>query len=319
MKKLKPTYYKQILLIAIAFLLVHANGFSQASRKTAEQIGAYISAAKADVEKPDISKLLNNAKKHDDVLLAVQVFYTDTLYSGAIEAYKITYQVARKSRVLETRQKGVEAISLGIKNNNRAVAGWCARHLSVFAREDFSANAKNTIANNLQTGTPKLDELVMVAGYLNLSESAQKIEALASISRKSTEKWAVWLALARMGNEKYIRNVAETVRKQTLNDDVVYELIPGLVYTRQKAAIDVAIEILYNDKKECYSSSPDNPVKMECGYRVMEYIAPVIKDFPYGVKTSGDIDTDSYEMALTEVRKWFLEKGDTYEILDNGY
>ncbi len=319
MKRIDLKYYKLHPLIIIALLLMPTIGYTQGSRKTTEQIEAYISAAKANKDKPDISKLLDNNKKHDDVLSAVKRHYSDTVYDGAITAYKITYDVARKSNVANTRQNAVEAICSGIQNSNRSVVAWCIRHLSVFYRTDFNNNAKSIIANNLQIGTPKLDELVLVAGYLNLSESASKIESLANLTKKTSEKWAVWLALARMGNDKYINNVAETARMQTLNDDVVYEIVPGLIYTRKKPAIDVAIEILFNDQKKCYSSSPDNPVKIFCGYRVMEYLAPVIKDFPYGVKTSGDIDTDNYEKALTEVQKWFLEKGDSYEVLDNAF
>jgi hypothetical protein len=51
----------------------------------------------------------------------------------------------------------------------------------------------------------------------------------------------------------------------------------------------------------------------------MEYLAPVISDFPFEVRTSGDIDTDNYEKALITAREWFLKKGNSYAIIDNSY
>jgi hypothetical protein len=122
-----------------------------------------------------------------------------------------------------------------------------------------------------------------------------------------------------MGNEKYLTKIIRAVQHQGINDQVVYELVPDLIYTRKNPAFDVALEILFETEKRCMSSSPDNPRKIQCGYRVMEYLAPVIMDFPYQVKSSGDLDTDDYSQALTVVRKWFLEKGNTYKIIDNRF
>jgi len=67
------------------------------------------------------------------------------------------------------------------------------------------------------------------------------------------------------------------------------------------------------------STDQNNPVKIQCGYRIMEQLAPIIKDFPYGIKTSGDIDTANYREALTNTRKWFSEKKGDYEIIDESF
>lgn len=307
------------LSILIAFVLNVLAVHAQANRKTAALVSQYIESVKANTAKPDISKLLNNPKKHNDVILSAQAYYNDTLLTGAIAAYSLSYKVALKSTAPATRQLTVDHICAAINHSNKSVARWAVNHLYVFNRDDFSASSKQIIGNGLQQGTPELGELIKISGYLNLSEQSAKIETLSGTLKNTGDKWACWLALARMGDAKYTARVSETVRRQGANDDVVYELVPDLVYTRQKEAISVALEILFEDKKKCVSSMPDNARPMQCGYRVMEYLAPVINNFPYQTKTSGDIDTNNYEEALTEVRKWFLEKGDNYEIIDNSY
>lgn len=315
MKNFK-TYTLCILILSILNVLAIN---AQPNRKTASLVSQYVEAAKNNTEKPDLAKLFNSPKKHVDIILSAQMHYNDTTLKGVVAAYSLSYRVALKSSVSSTRQLAVDHISEGINHNHRSVAAWCVGHLSVFNRTDFSPQAQQNISANLQQGTPKLGELIKVAGYLNLSDQQAQLESLAASLKKVGDKWACWLALSRMDNNIYTSRVCETVRRQGVNDDVVYELVPDLVYTRQKEAFDVALAILFDDKKKCISSTPDSPRPIQCGYRVMEYLAPIIQDFPYAVKTSGDLDTQNYEEALTEIRKWFLEQGDSYEILDNTF
>jgi hypothetical protein len=46
----------------------------------------------------------------------------------------------------------------------------------------------------------------------------------------------------------------------------------------------------------------------------MEYLAPVIENYPLKIRGSGDIDTKDYKEALNTVRKWFKKKNGNYEI-----
>ncbi len=313
MKSLKSITFFGVLLFTIS----GAN--AQSARKINTQIAEYMESVRNKTEHPGVSDLFQNQKNHEAIYNSLTVFIGDSTYEVRQAAYRLTYEVAFKSQTLALRQLAVERITKGTQDNNRSIAGWSARHLSVFNREDFTLNAKANISTSINTGAPRLSELIKVAGYLNITEAENTIRTIAQTSRKTSDKLASYLALARMGNQDYANRITNLVRKQELNDDVVYELIPGLVYTRQKTCIDFVIEVLYNDEKKCISSDPDNPVKIQCGYRVMEYLAPVIKDFPYGVKTSGDIDAEDYPEALERLREWFLSEGKNYEIIDDKF
>jgi hypothetical protein len=50
---------------------------------------------------------------------------------------------------------------------------------------------------------------------------------------------------------------------------------------------------------------------MICGYRMMEFLAPIIIDFPYGVTASGDLNTGDYESALLITRDWLKNNQNT--------
>jgi hypothetical protein len=77
------------------------------------------------------------------------------------------------------------------------------------------------------------------------------------------------------------------------------------------------VTVLNSDEKLCSSSNPGSDVSILCGYRVMEYLAPVVKGYPLKQLPSGDIDTNDYHKALLSARSWFAKK--KYEILKDTF
>ncbi len=313
MKTAKPLF--GVLLV----FFFSTQAFSQSSRSINNQVDELMSAVRADQPYPDVSGMYSNEKSLNTLFEAVNRYATDTLYSIRLESYKIFYSIALKSTEPGLRKKSLQQFTQALDDKNGTISGYCARQLSVFDRDIFTEQAKNNIAQGIQNEIPRIAELIKMAGYLNITGALGRIREEAVFAKKTEVRWAAYLALARMGDTDYTNRVVNAVRKQGINDDVMYELVPDLIYTRQKPCIDYAVEILFDEKKNCHSPNPDNPVKMQCGYRVMEYLAPVIADFPYKVRTSGDLDTDNYGKALTTTREWFLKMGSDYTILDNSY
>jgi hypothetical protein len=300
-------------------LVLHIQVFAQSARAIKSQIDELMSAIRTEQVKPDISELFVLERKLPVVIEAASGYLSDTTYKIRLEAYKITYTVALKSTDSELKSKTLEQFTSALQDQNFSISGYCARQLNVFDRDAFSSQARNNIISAIGNGIPGIAELIKMAGYLDLKNIENQVREFALSAKRIEVRWAAYLALARMGDENYANRVVNAVRKQGINDNVVYELVPDLIYTRQKSCVDLAIEILFDEKKNCRSSDPDNPKRMECGYRVMEYLAPVISDFPFEVRTSGDIDTDNYEKALITAREWFLKKGNSYAIIDNSY
>jgi len=183
--------------------------------------------------------------------------------------------------------------------------------------EQFEATKLNMI-ETLQTSEARdLNEnLILSIGYLQLKETIETLQNLAN--ERATPRnirWASYMALARMGDERALMFMISQVQRNGMNDDVVAELLPNLIYTQQRPAFDLIIEALYDDTPRCTSSNPDNDVEILCGYRIMEMLAPVIKDFPLEVEASGDIKTNDYKEALQTLRRWFNLHRTNYVIL----
>jgi len=158
--------------------------------------------------------------------------------------------------------------------------------------------------------------LILSAGYLQLAETMDALWEIGNDrAAQRNIRVAAFKALARMGDEDALWFLISQVERIGMNDDVVAILLPDLIFTQQRPAFDLIIDALFDDTPRCRSSNPNNEVSILCGFRIMEMLAPLIKDFPLEVHASGDIKTDNYEEALQILRRWFERHRTDYVIL----
>jgi hypothetical protein len=115
-----------------------------------------------------------------------------------------------------------------------------------------------------------------------------------------------------------MQNILDRVKKLPVNDNVVYEIFPDLIYARQMEAISYLTRVLFSDENNCESADAENATKIPCAYRVMEQLAPVSEGYPLELGESGDVKTKDYTAALKKVREWFRKQKD-YKIIRDTY
>lgn len=220
----------------------------------------------------------------------------------------------------KTRQAVVAMLVDINKDTDAGIAGYAARSLTAFSAKDFSNTAKSKIKDRIQEHGHAYDQIILVSGLAQMNEMIPLYKAKLVHDTLLTKKdrWALHLAMARLGEPTEVKYIVNQFKKFQVNDDVIYTIVPDMIYTRQKPVFDELIEVLHSNYKDCHSSNPDNPASMVCGYRIMEYLAPVVEDFPYETYASGDIKTDDYEKALADVRQWFKDNPE-FNIIKDRY
>ena len=221
---------------------------------------------------------------------------------------------------------------IGLKSTNTAVrkksTNLIARHwskegmsvytaLKQFAKKDFDKDTKDSLTHFLKKPYPMRSELIRIIGFIGDNDDVENIRLFSTKENPSSVRWSSLLAMSRLGDTEAINSVLQRARKLKVNDELVRQLLPDLVYTRHKQAMDYLIEILKSDKPDCESADNDNPTPILCGYRVMEQLAPAIKDYPLELDASGDIKTKDYKKSLESVRNWFLQNKGNYSINDS--
>jgi hypothetical protein len=121
-----------------------------------------------------------------------------------------------------------------------------------------------------------------------------------------------------MGDTNATAEILNRVKRIPVNDEVVYEVFPDLIYTRQTDALDYIVKALHSDAKNCIAADAEKDIPILCGYRIMEQLAPVIEGYPLHLDEFGDVQTLDYPAALNTVREWFL-KHKSYTIRHDKY
>jgi hypothetical protein len=260
-----------------------------------------------------------SALKNTDVLLnSVQPFLKDSATVVRSKAYDLVYLVSSPSKISAVRTLAVDILVRACKDNDFGNASLTVDYLKSFLPQDFTDVAKDSIRNMIKSENPHCQQLIKLAGFLHLIDLTEEIRPYMQPGNSTKLRWAAILTLARMGEPSAVKEMIKRVSKLPVNDDVVYQLFPDLIYTRQREALDYIVNAMKSDEKNCRSADAEAETFAICGYRIMEQLAPIIEGIPITLDPSGDVKTSDYREALGAVRKWFLAHKN-YKILTDRF
>ncbi len=247
-------------------------------------------------------------------------YLTDSLTIVQYHASFLLARVGHEKVDSNDRRKVVEHLLQVVRKQDASVQGLIARELALYHRDDFSTASKDSLRSILSQRRSHYSLWVKLIGYVGLTDQSNIIRSqLQQAPMSRSEKWAAQLALCRLGDVASLEKVLRRVKQLPVQDDVVYDVFPDLIYTRQREAINYLIEALYTDEKNCESSDAEKSQKQTCAYRLLELVAPVLRDFPLSVDASGDLAINDYEAGLMLAREWFKKRNGRYEIIDQTY
>jgi hypothetical protein len=246
-------------------------------------------------------------------------YLKDSSANVRAKAYLIVQRAAHGVNETSIRQNAVTKLIQACKDNDSGNVGLALGYLEGFNKKDYTKASQDTLVKLFKRRIPHYDKLIRLIGFLEIKAVQEDLQTL---SQQTTaikkERWSAMLALARMGDVVAIQNMMTRVKKLPVNDDVVYEIFPDLVYSRSKDAFNYLVQLLNNDDKNCEPAGADSEGKIPCAYRIMEMLAPAIEGYPLKVDDSGDIMTKDYVAALKISRNWFTAHPD-YSISKSKY
>ncbi|WP_320020379.1 hypothetical protein [Labilibaculum manganireducens] len=235
----------------------------------------------------------------------------------------LVYQILKKSIIKETdlkaKQKGVSVLcSSGLSDADAGNVYAVINYLEEFDMEWFDIRSRNFITSIVVQHPPHFSDLIKLVGKVELIQLIPYLElGLQDKKMNSSDIWSINLVLARWGDETKAKYCVESVRRLGLSDEVVFRLIPDLIYINNKIIYDYLFEEIQKKDLNCLSTDPDNEVQINCAYRLIEFISPHIIDFPVGLSPTGELNVNSYEAALESVRTWIESNKNSYQLINN--
>ncbi len=285
---------------------------------TSAQVTEYLDNIRANGETTATPEYLWTQTRVAELTKQLQPYAADTIADVSDEAYYIVFMAGSKSDKTEDRQTAVSFLAEGLNNSSTRVVSNNINRLQHFTQADIDSKSKQLIEERLDKwNSMYYMRVAKMAAQLGVGRNQIRDRQMLEKGADVETKWALHLALARLGEQPDIDFVTRRASSIPYDyaEDLIRTIIPELIYTRQKQAIDVCVKILQDDGCKCASGNPDVDAKILCGYRIMELLAPIIKDYPYKPSISGMIEADNYEEALHVVREW-LSDNKEYEIIE---
>lgn len=264
---------------------------------------------------PPLSISTLNIDSPQAVLSHLQVYLNDSLPTVRAAAADIVYFVSINASDPSDRMLGVYLLLQTYREDDAALNATRLTYLQAYTQEDFSSFARNAVRDLVRREPAYFDRIMRLAGFLQLRDLIPDIRPWTQPGNPSAIRWSALISMARLADSTAIAVVLKRATSLPLNDDVVYKLFPDLIYTRSPQLIAYVVEALHQNQPNCLAADPEREVPIDCGYRIMEQLAPVIKDFPIESDESGDLKTDNYPEALESTRLWF-RANPGYTILD---
>lgn len=217
--------------------------------------------------------------------------------------------ISSKAKVLELLVRaGLNDPDMG----NRSAA---VKLLYMFPPESFNNSIRNTISGYIVSRQEPFIDLVRLGGFGMIFQiEGPLVNLVREGSLSGKELWSIHLALGRLGNVGSIQQCMQMIRGAGMNDIAVHSLVPDIIYLNQKEGVDYLLMKILDDDKFCSSPNPEVELSINCAYRLMEAVAPVIVDFPIELDASGDLLVDDYDEALRQVREWIQANYQSYQI-----
>lgn len=308
------TMIKRFFILVLSLLCSGAHAVAQKNDKLLE---VYFSEVRAN-KFPVIPKQLTIAENARHTLDQITPYLHDTVLNVRAKAYTIVNLAGNNSRQNDVRADAVLKLIAGAIDQNAGNAGLALDYLSNFLSTDFNAVAKDSLGSLFTHRPYHFAKIIRLTGFAGLTNLINQIRPLTQPGNPQQVRWSAILALARMGDPSAIANMMTRVKKLPVSDDVVYQIFPDLIYTKNREAFNYMIEVMASDEKNCLSADAENEQPIPCGYRIMELLAAAIKNYPLALDKSGDIKSDDYLRSLAAVRYWFSQNSN-YEIIVERY
>ena len=278
-----------------------------------EQLHEYLSRYRENRYIPVPQEIFEDNNSQIGLLEALNEYTSDTVPDIRLKVYNLADRIGEHSDDQQVRNFAVNILTHGLRDPDVGIVGVVSGKLLSYKIADFSEQSRIQIASLVNSSIPYLGNILKLAGHLDLDVTDQLRVLVGDTQLSNQYRFQAQLALARTGDEQSINHITNRLNSIEINDRFIYSMVPQLVYTRQKPIIDFLIEVIQSDELNCYSANPNSDGKILCGYRVMEYLAPVIVDFPIPLDEFGEPDIKDYRAALEEVREWF-DMNPAYEI-----
>lgn len=302
---------KKILLGCVVVLVGHT-AFTQPALKSA------VDKYRTQQDAVSLETLRNHANPKE-VAAAIYATTLDTLLTEHQSTVQLIKVLSRKVTDPACRESYVHSLVEILWRSPAATGASALQAMQQFERKSFSQHAKDDLMTYISQRKENRGDAILLLGFIGNSNDIAFLKGLAhyaTVSKK--DKYKVRLALVRLNDMASIQEYVAELQQKKINDALISNVLPDLIYTHHPAVYKMLLAELNNEVPACLSANNDSAEEILCAYRILEQLAPQLRDFPVTVDRSGELNGD-YVQALQTARAWYAQHTDSFSINADHY
>jgi HEAT repeat protein len=302
--------HKHTTLFLICILCACLNGQCQPVK---DALALYFSEYRANRLNTQSLAQIDKIADKTSILAYFTPYQTDSLASVRAEAYRLIGNLSsQEASKKQNSQKYIAALLQGLTDNSPQVRSAAARHLALFRPTYFEKGNVSRILEATRKATER-GVLFKLLGYVGSAPVLDSLRGYEVLEMSKEERWALKLALSRLGDSASIAQVSTVFDNATGSSTDLIRLLPDFSYTKSRQVIGKMLKLAVDDKLRCRPQNPSSEDQIPCSYYIIPYLCYSIANFPVEVDSFGEL-VDDYSEAMKKIADWEKTKGETYLI-----
>ena len=250
-------------------------------------------------------------------IVAAGNYYSDSLPDIRCQAYRYASKAALRCESDSVKMMVVEDLLRSCNDSVSIVVQNAWQELMCFNRKYYSDRAKLMLEQVVEKETFFAEKFFLIGGYVGSGNMPSTLKNKRTVCAKE-QKWYIDLALCRLNDKSAVEMTLSRLSKIKPSLDFIDDILPDLLYTRQRAIYDWIINEAMTDECQCVSRSPISERPIPCSHYIMYEIADYIDGFPISRDEDGEKDDDFSRSEIKKMRTW-LKVNPNYKIIDADY
>lgn len=294
----------RILLIFGILLMSSGSLFSQTKPAKPAIESTVFQLLQSDLKNTELLTSVLTEVNQAEVGRSIGKYFADSTQKNRVIGFQLIKQLEKKHKGLPERAAQVDALFTALEKlpleESKPVFG----QLIKYSEDCFKESQISLIRDYLALPKVERKEAMLLLGFLGEHSDIDYLQSMTLLyPLKKDQQFYLNLALIRLGDSDARTEYLTKLETMTVEDEFVINNLQNAIYTKDQEIYKRLLKEILNDDKNCSSANNDDPSKIPCAYRIIEAIAPHVKDFPVKINRIGEIEGNPTE-ELLKAQKW---------------
>lgn len=310
---------KEVMKKVIACLIaVICFGVSFSQPKSSIEKDVY-SLLQSNLENGDLLNKILVEPNHAEVCRSVGHYFSDSTQKNRTVAFNLVKQLGKKHKTIQEQTAQVDALFSGLEHLPLKDSKPVFAILKTYPKECFKEDQISLIRDYLAHPGVERNDAMLLLGFIGKHDDIDYLQSMTMLyPLKKDQQYYFNLAMIRLGDSEAKKAFLTKMESLKIEDEFVINNLSYTVYTHNSDVYRRLLKEILSDDNNCSSANNDNPTKIPCAYRIIEAIAPYIKDFPVKINRIGEIEGNPQE-ELQKARTWITAHLQDFQIITSIY